>query len=198
MEMKWHKRKLAAVRNGSDTIGLVWDRGLQVLSHDTIIQQSFQLPKPKSPGLPPRGHNVLKPKCCASVSCHLRQLKAALAKGHLINMFFYAVSRTQPRHLLKSLLRHVLHQSLRSWVTRSLGCSSKNAAKLKRSTTTSAPHGMVRETGGGWWEIQVQIRQPRACQAHFTTPLIKVNEYLPVSHLESAATKNTRALFYFS
>lgn len=158
----------------------------------------FSYQNPSLLACPPRGHNALKLECCAPVSCHLRQLKAVLAKGHLINMFFYAVSRTQPRHLLKSVLRHVLHQSLRSWVTRSLGWSSKNAAKLKRSTTTSAPHRVMSETGGGGREIQVQTRQPRACQAHFTTSLIKVNEYLPVSHLESAATKNTRALFYFS
>lgn len=105
-------------------------------------------PRP-SPACPPRGHNILKTKCCAPVSCHTRELEAALAKGHLINMFFYAVSRTQPRHLLKSVLWHVLHRSLRSWVTRSLGCSSESAAKLKRSTPTPAPHRpMMSETGG--------------------------------------------------
>lgn len=129
------------------TLGLRSPCPLLYAPHPTALSAT-ENPSP-SPACPSGRHNILKPKCCAPVSCHIRQPKAALAKGHWINMFFSAVSRTQPRHLLKSVLWHVLHRSLRSWVTRSLGGPSKSAAKLKWSTATSAPRGpMMSETGG--------------------------------------------------
>lgn len=164
------------------------------------LHRPFQPPKSPSPSptYPPRRHHVLKPERRAPVRCHTRQLEAALAKGHLINLFFCAVSRTQPRHLLKRALWHALHRSLRSWVTRSLGCSSESGCQAETEHPDLSSSGPVMsKTGGKWREVKAQIKQPRARQAHFTNPLIKVNEHLPVSEQESAAAKkkkNTEAL----
>lgn len=174
--------------------------GLRVPSPLPRLHRPFQPPKSPSPSptYPPRRHHVLKPERRAPVRCHTRQLEAALAKGHLINLFFCAVSRTQPRHLLKRALWHALHRSLRSWVTRSLGCSSESGCQAETEHPDLSSSGPVMsETGGKWREVKAQIKQPRARQAHFTNPLIKVNEHLPVSEQESAAAKkkiNTEAL----
>lgn len=177
--------------------------GLRVSSplphpHRPTALSATENPNPP-PACPPQWHNILKPKCCAPISCHVRQLEAALAKGHLINMFFYAVSRTRPRHLLKSVLWHALHQSLRSWVTQSLDCSSESAAKLKRSTATSAPHGPVMSgTGGRWRETGVQIRQPGARQAHFTTPWLRLMSTCLLQIRNLQPQRVPKPSFYFS